>query len=1392
MNTNLQFKSMLLLLTLLVPRLLLAQITTTTIVYVNASATGSNSGTTWLNAYTNLESALAQAHANLSNNYEIRVATGTYKPSNQQGSTYSRNATFVIKRGGVKVIGGYNAATGARNIAGNLTTLSGNIGSASASDNSVHVMVIAGIPAVADSVVLDGFTISDGRASNVIYSITIDTVEIVGGFGAGLASQNNNIGAKMSIRNCSFMDNIALFGGGGISNINSSPTIRNCSFIDNSAEGSGPNLNRGGGIFNYQSNAIISDCIFSGNWADEGAGINNAFSSTTISNCIFTSNTASEEGAGITNETSSSLIINCVFTNNTAIEGAGIYNYDNSTPTITNCTFTGNVASTGGGISNKESSPVLSRCQFIGNTSTIYSGGGMYNYLSAPKLSNCNFSGNTASTGSGGGMLNSYSNVELLNCSFIGNTANSSGGGVDNGRSYLELSNCLFSGNAAMNQSNHFAGGGGGIYVSDLSEIEMSNCSFSGNTVASSAGSGGGVYIDPSSIGSIVNSIFYNNTTENTGDAFREEIFKHQYTSGISSLLTVSNCLIRDYSPTAGNVYTSGSGIIKGNPLFVNPADPDGADNIVGTADDGLALQSCSPARDMGNNMAIPTGVTNDIVGNNRIRNATVDLGAYEAAAFNITSVVYVNGAISASGNGQTWATAFKTLDEALDRLKGCANIDSIKVAAGTYIPGNRQGGGARDATFAIGRGGIKLIGGYNATTGVRNIANNPTILSGEIGTIVIDDNAFHVMVIAGLASNADSVVIDGFTITRGNADGTGTLEINDQNINRSNGGGLYTQSNNGNTKIAIRNCIINSNIANFFGGGMHNVANASPTLTNCIFINNSADAGGGGVSNNASSPVLNNCIFNNNSATLGAGMFSLSNSSPTVSQNTFVSNAGTGSTSQGAGVYYSANSGGMIVNSIFHNNITANTGDANREEIYKAGTGTVLTVSFSVVRDYSSVATNNFIPGNNIIVSNPLFVNITDPNGADNVWATADDGLRLQKCSPAINMGNNFVVPSSTANDLLGFPRIQHSVVDFGAYEANSITSSTSAIKLSNANSTAWQLPNAATHYSDDCTSIIATVTGDGMATSIQGNTTAKVWIEATAPADWVKRHYEITPNSNASNATGRITLYFTQADFDDFNANNTTKLPMNAADAANNKANLKIEKRQGTSSNNTGLPGSYSGNIETIDPVDADIIWNAVANRWEVSFSTIGFSGFFAKTQGAALPLQLLSFKGNRNEGINNFEWKTASESNILNYELQRSSDAQAFASIATIRALNGLSQVYNYNDTIAFTGKLYYRLKIVDNDGKSTYSEVITFSDKAASAVALVPNPARDVITIYATDNNLLQTEIIIIDSKGSIVMKSTLTSPNHKVNISNLSQGIYFVKFVNGAVLKLVKE
>lgn len=149
--------------------------------------------------------------------------------------------------------------------------------------------------------------------------------------------------------------------------------------------------------------------------------------------------------------------------------------------------------------------------------------------------------------------------------------------------------------------------------------------------------------------------------------------------------------------------------------------------------------------------------------------------------------------------------------------------------------------------------------------------------------------------------------------------------------------------------------------------------------------------------------------------------------------------------------------------------------------------------------------------------------------------------------------------------------------------------------------------------YYNTQC-GLILSITPNG-ASPILGHTKSTVWVDGIQNAGFVRRHFEVSPINGVTTPTGKVKLYFTQQEFDAFNAINTYKFPSGPTDNAG-KANIRIRRYAGLSASGSGLPASYgTATTELIDPIDSDIIWNAASMFWEISFNTTGFGGFFAE---------------------------------------------------------------------------------------------------------------------------------------------------------------------------------
>ncbi len=303
------------------------------ILYVDADAPGTGTGHTWYNAFNNLQDALSVAWPG----DEIWVAEGTYKPDVGGGQTASDRAASFGLIDGVAVYGGFNATESSlaeRDWKINETILSGEIGAATATDNSYHVVIGTLADATA---ILDGFTISGGYNTGEPYPDYV---------GAGMLIMS---GGEPTVSNCKFTNNTGGSGGGLGAWGTGSPSLFNCVFMANTASG-------GGGISLQHSSPVFRSCMILGNSASTGGGLwaLNNLGTPILSNCVFSGNTAVNGGAinntgvGITANGFPPELQNCSINENSASsDGGGIYNNNGNDVTLNSCILWGNT-DTGG------------------------------------------------------------------------------------------------------------------------------------------------------------------------------------------------------------------------------------------------------------------------------------------------------------------------------------------------------------------------------------------------------------------------------------------------------------------------------------------------------------------------------------------------------------------------------------------------------------------------------------------------------------------------------------------------------------------------------------------------------------------------------------------------------------------------------------------------------------------------------------------------------------------------------------------------------------------------------------------------------------------------------------------------------------------------------------
>ena len=256
------------------------------------------------------------------------------------------------------------------------------------------------------------------------------------------------------------------------------------------------------------------------------------------------------------------------------------------------------------------------------------------------------------------------------------------------------------------------------------------------------------------------------------------------------------------------------------------------------------------------------------------------------------------------------------------------------------------------------------------------------------------------------------------------------------------------------------------------------------------------------------------------------------------------------------------------------------------------------------------------------------------------------------------------------------------------------------------------------------------------------------------------------------------------------------------------NSGATPTVEVFEGSDCNSLTFVQCFTGGTQNIAATAGNIymirIYDAATNfhGGQPVDETRDVNSFTIMVSGAALPAELLSFKGQTLERSNLITWATASEQNVSDFTVERSPDGRRWEALGSIAAAGESNEQVDYEFEDADPAQFaYYRLITTDFDGSFDISEMITLERavKEFGLVNVAPNPATAQTTItYSTAGDETIT-LTLTDLNGREVYRTrslaTAGIVTQELRLDELPTGVYFLQLTNGddrVIERIVKQ
>lgn len=183
--------------------------------------------------------------------------------------------------------------------------------------------------------------------------------------------------------------------------------------------------------------------------------------------------------------------------------------------------------------------------------------------------------------------------------------------------------------------------------------------------------------------------------------------------------------------------------------------------------------------------------------------------------------------------------------------------------------------------------------------------------------------------------------------------------------------------------------------------------------------------------------------------------------------------------------------------------------------------------------------------------------------------------------------------------------------------------------------------------------------------------------------------------------------------------------------------------------------------------------------------------------------LPVVLTGLKGAYSNGVSKLTWGTEQESNSSHFEIERSSDGSNFTLLGKVAAAGNSSKTitYNFNDVKVNAGTNYYRLRMVDKDGRFEYSNIVALNVniKGFFVTGIYPSPFSDKVSVSISSENAATGTVRLMDNTGKVLARQNTQIRKGITTISldnlgSLAKGFYIIEVQSGETVvtqKLMK-